>query len=162
MTAIAIIGEIGVDMSVFFSVRHLCSWAGVVPANNESAGKKKSVRCARAGVYIKPLLVQCAHAVVKSKKCPFFAKRYEQIARRRGKKKAIIAIAHMLLVCIYHMLLRDEPFNPELYTLDRVPGYNRKPRFSADDAVAMLENLGATVILPESAPTLETEEKPPG
>jgi transposase len=162
MSAIAIIGELGVDMSAFLSVRHLCSWAGVVPANNESAGKKKSVRCARAGVYIKPLLVQCAHAVVKSKKCPFFAVRYEQIARRRGKKKAIIAIAHMLLVCIYHMLARDEPFNPELYTLDRVPGYNRKPKFSANEAVAMLVKLGATVIMPTPSAIPKTVDKPPG
>ena len=152
MTAIAIIGEIGVDMSVFKSVRHFCSWAGVVPANNESAGKKKSVRCARAGVYIKPLMVQLAHAVVKSKKCPYFGKRYEQIARRRGKKKAIIAIAHMLLVCIYHMLSRDEPFNPELYTIDKVPGHNCKPIFSVSDAIAMIEKLGATVIMPSELP----------
>ena len=66
----------------------------------------------------------------------------------------------MLLVCIYHMLLRDEPFNPELYTLDRVPGYNRKPKLSADDAVALLEKLGATVIMPEHISV--TEEKPTG
>jgi transposase len=152
MTAITIIGEIGVDMSVFLSARHFCSWAGVVPANNESAGKKKSVRCARAGVYIKPLMVQLAHAVVKSKKYPYFGKRYDQIARRRGKKKAIIAIAHMLLVCIYHMLSRDEPFNPELYTTDKVPGYNRKSKFSVSDAIAMIEKLGATVIMPAESP----------
>jgi len=94
-TAIGIIGEIGVDMSVFISARHLCSWAGLTPQNNESAGKKKSVRCSRAGAYIKPLLVQCAHAAVKSKECPYFRIRFEQISRRRGKKKAIIAIAHM-------------------------------------------------------------------
>ena len=56
-TAIAIIGEIGVDMSVFQSSKHLCSWAGLTPQNNESAGKKKSVRVSRAGVYIKPLLL---------------------------------------------------------------------------------------------------------
>jgi transposase len=150
MTAIAIIGELGIDMSVFLSVRHLCSWAAVVPASNESAGKKKSVRCARAGAYIKPLLVQCAHAAVKSNKLPFFRKRYEQISRRRGKKKAIIAIAHMLLVCIYHMLSRDEPFNPDLYTLDRVPGYKTKPRISAKEAIALLEQLGATVVMPDT------------
>ena len=149
LTAIKIIGEIGADMSVFLSARHFCSWAGVVPANNESAGKKKSVRCARAGVYIKPLMVQCAHAAVKSKKCPYFSKRYEQICRRRGKKKAIIAIAHMLLTCIYHMLSRDVAFNPELYTLDKVPGYIRKSKVSTQQAIELLEKLGATVIFPE-------------
>ncbi|ARE87666.1 Transposase IS116/IS110/IS902 family protein [Clostridium formicaceticum] len=78
-TAIAIIGEIGVDMSVFHSSKHLCSWAGLTPQNNESAGKKKSVRVSRAGVYIKPLLVQCANAAIKSKKCTYFKVRYDQI-----------------------------------------------------------------------------------
>ncbi|MFS1511142.1 transposase [Chengkuizengella sp. SCS-71B] len=100
-TAIAIIGEIGTDMSMFHSSKHLCSWAGLTPQNNESAGKKKSVRISRAGVYIKPLLVQCANAAIKSKKCTYFKVRYDQIKKRRGHKKAIIAIAGMLLNCIY-------------------------------------------------------------
>ncbi len=67
---IAVISEIGVNINVFPTVKHLCSWAGLTPTNNESAGKKKSVRISRAGCYIKPLLVQCATAVVKSKKHP--------------------------------------------------------------------------------------------
>jgi len=149
LTAIAIIGEIGVDMSAFLSVRHFCSWAGVVPANNESAGKKKSVQCARAGVYIKPLMVQVAHAAIKSKKCPYFSVRYNQIARRRGKKKAIVAIAHMLLVCIYHMLARNEEFNPELYTLPENQNPKRNSTFTADEARKFLEKLGATVVMPD-------------
>jgi transposase len=156
LTAVAIIGEIGVDMSVFLSVRHFCSWAGVVPANNESAGKKKSVRCARAGVYIKPLMVQVAHAAVKSKKCPYFSVRYNQIARRRGKKKAIIAIAHMLLVCIFHMLARDENFKPELYSLPENQKPKRKPKLNADEARKFLESLGATVVMPEVIPLADT------
>jgi len=151
LTTVAVIGEIGVDMSAFLSVRHFCSWAGVVPANNESAGKKKSVRCARAGVYIKPLMVQIAHAAVKSKKCPYFAVRYNQIARRRGKKKAIIAVAHMLLVCIYHMLSRDEEFNPELYTLPENQSPKRNAPLTADEARKFLEKLGATVLMPDAA-----------
>lgn len=110
-TAIAVIGEIGTDMSVFYSSKHLCSWAGLTPQNNESAGKKKSVRVSRAGAYIKPLLVQCANAAIKSKKCTCFKLRYDQIKKRRGHKKAIIAIAHMLLNCIYHMLDKNEAFN---------------------------------------------------
>ena len=152
-TAIGIIGEIGADMSVFLSARHLCSWAGLVPTNNESAGKKKSVRCARAGTYIKPLLVQCAHAAVKSKECPYFRVRYEQIARRRGKKKAIIAIARMLLNCIYHMISRNEEFNYDLYRIENAPKPKaaKKPELSKEDAIALLESLGAQVILPDAA-----------
>lgn len=66
-SAIGIISEIGVDMSVFPSSKHLCSWAGLTPQNNESAGKKKTTRISRAGAYIKPLLVQCALASLKWK-----------------------------------------------------------------------------------------------
>jgi transposase len=152
-SAIGIIGEIGTDMSVFLSARHLCSWAGLVPANNESAGKKKSVRCARAGTYIKPLLVQCAHSAVKSKECPYFRVRYEQITRRRGKKKAIIAVAHMLLNCIYHMISRNEEFNYDLYRIENTlkPKAAKKSEFSKEDAIALLESLGAQVILPDAA-----------
>jgi transposase len=69
-SAIAIISEIGVDMSVFLTAKHLCSWAGLTPQNNESAGKRHSVRISRAGVYIKPLLVQCANAVWLKSKAP--------------------------------------------------------------------------------------------
>jgi len=147
-TAIGIIGEIGVDMSVFLSSRHICSWAGVVPANNESAGKKKSVRCARAGTYIKPLLVQCAHAAVKSKECPYFRIRFEQISRRRGKKRAIIAVAHMLLNCIYHMISRNESFNYDLYRIDNAPKPRSAPEITKEQAIALLESLGAQVIIP--------------
>lgn len=74
--AIAVISEIDVNMDVFPTAKHLCSWAGLTPINNESAGKKKSVRISRAGCYIKPLLVQCATAVVKSEKHPEIRTRY--------------------------------------------------------------------------------------
>jgi transposase len=150
-TAIGIIGEIGVDMSVFLSSRHLCSWAGLTPQNNESAGKKKSVRCSRAGAYIKPLLVQCAHAAVKSKECPYFKLRFEQISRRRGKKKAIIAIAHMLLNCIYHMLSRNEAFNFDLYRIDNAPKPKPAPEMTKEQAILLLESLGAQIILPAAS-----------
>lgn len=141
-TAIAILGEIGVDMSVFFSHKHICSWAGLTPQNNESAGKKKSVRVSRAGVYIKPLLVQCANAAIKSKKCPYFKIRYDQIKKRRGHKKAIIAIAHKLLNCIYHMLDKNEPFNYDLYNIDSKPKPTYAPQITEDMAIRYLETLG--------------------
>ena len=71
-SAITIISEIGTDMSQFSSSKRLCCWAGLTPGSNESAGKKKSVRITRAGVYLKPALVQCAHAAVKSDKSPYY------------------------------------------------------------------------------------------
>ena len=114
-TAIGIISEIGVNMEAFPSAKHLCSWAGLTPTNNESAGKKKSVRVSKAGCYIKPLLVQCANAVVTSKKHPEIRNRYLRLKKRRGHKKAIIAIARMLLTALYHMLKNGENYNCELY-----------------------------------------------
>lgn len=114
-TAIAIISEIGVDMNVFPTAKNLCSWAGLTPQNNESAGKKKSVRISRAGCYIKPLLVQCATAVVSSEKHPEIRNKYLNLKKRRGHKRAIIAICRMLLTAIYHILKKSEPYNPELY-----------------------------------------------
>ena len=118
-SAITIISEIGTDMTQFSNSKRLCCWAGLTPSNNESAGKKKSVRISRAGVYLKPALVQVAHASVKSNKSPYYKVKYERIYKRRGKKRAIIAIARMILTAIYHMFVRGEDFNPcDLYKSD--------------------------------------------
>lgn len=118
-SAITIISEIGTDMSHFSNSKRLCCWAGLTPGNNESAGKKKSVRITRAGVYLKPALVQVAHAAVKSNKSPYYKAKYERITKRRGKKRAIIAIARMILTAIYHMLSTGEVWNPtDLYKID--------------------------------------------
>lgn len=118
-SAITIISEIGTDMSQFSGSKRLCCWAGLTPDSNESAGKKKSVWITRAGVYLKPALVQCAHAAVKSDKSPYYKKKYEALVKRRGKKRAIIAIARMILTAIYQMLSTGEEWNPSnLYKID--------------------------------------------
>ena len=118
-SAITIISEIGMDMSQFYSSKRLCCWAGLTPGSNESAGKKKSVRITRAGVYLKPALVQCAHAAVKSDKSSYYKKKYESLVKRRGKKRAIIAIAKMILTAIFQMLTTGETWNPcDLYKID--------------------------------------------
>ena len=114
-----ITAEIGTDMSQFSSSKRLCCWAGLTPGSNESAGKKKSVRITRAGVYLKPALVQCAHAAVKSDKSPYYKKKYDSLVKRRGKKRAIIAIARMILTAIYQMMSTGEQWNPsDLYKID--------------------------------------------
>jgi transposase len=119
ISAITIISEIGTDMSQFSNSKRLCCWAGLSPGNNESAGKKKSVRITRAGVYLKPALVQVAHAAVKSDKSSYYRIKYERICKRRGKKRAIIAIARMILTAIYHMFVTGEEWNPsDLYKID--------------------------------------------
>lgn len=109
-SAITIISEIGTDKKQFTSSKRLCCWAGLTPGNNESASKKKSVRITRAGIYLKTALVQCAHAAVKSKTTPYYRNKYERIAKRRGKKRAIIAIARMILTAVYHMLLQHADY----------------------------------------------------
>lgn len=96
--AIGIISEIGGDMSVFPTSKHLCSWAGPTPQNNESAGKKKTIRISRASAYIKPLLVQCALCAIRAKQFPEVRNRYLlALKKRRGHKKATITIARILL-----------------------------------------------------------------
>ncbi|KJS20370.1 MAG: transposase, partial [Clostridiaceae bacterium BRH_c20a] len=118
-SAITIISEISTDMSQFTNSKRLCCWAGLTPGNNESAGKKKSVRITRAGIYLKPALVQVAHAAVKSDKSPYYKIKYEHICKRRGKKRAIIAIARMILTAIYNMFVTGEVWNPtDLYKID--------------------------------------------
>ena len=111
-SAITIISEIGTDMSQFSSHYRLASWAGLAPGCNESAGKKKSVKISRAGVYLKPALVEVVHCAVKDKDNPYYANKFNVISKRRGKKRAYIAIARKILVAIYHMLSTGEFFNP--------------------------------------------------
>ena len=111
-SAITIISQIGTAMCQFSSHYRLTSWAGLAPSCNESAGKKKSVKISRAGVYLKPVLVEVAHAAVKDKDNPYYANKFNVLSKRRGKKRAYIAIARKILVAIYHMLPTGELFNP--------------------------------------------------
>ena len=139
-SAITIISEIGTDMSQFSNSKRLCCWAGLTPGNNESAGKKKSVRITRAGVYLKPALVQVAHAAVKSNKSPYYKAKYERIMKRRGKKRAIIAVARMILTAIYHMLSTGESWNPtDLYKIDMPePLKNKQKEKAVKQAMKLL------------------------
>lgn len=115
LTAIRILAEIGADMSVFETSKQLCSWAGLTPQNQESAGKKKTTRIGRAGAYLKPLLVQIALAVSSSDKHIEIKSKYQALKKRRGGKKATIAIARRLLTAMFHMLSKGEAYNAELY-----------------------------------------------
>ena len=99
-------------MSQFSNHYRLAAWAGLAPGCNESAGKKKSVKISRVGVYLKPCLVEVAHCVVKDKSNPYYANKFIKISKRRGKKRAYIAIARKILVAIYHMLSTGETWHP--------------------------------------------------
>lgn len=149
-SAIGAISEIGVDMSVFPISKHLCSWAGLTPQNNESAGKKKTTRISRAGAYIKPLLVQCALGAIKAKKKhPEIFHRYQNLKKRRGHKEIVIAIARMLLTDIYNMLKKNEPYNPKLYRkADRPPTYRE---VSLEEAIYIIQRQEYLVTAPPTA-----------
>ena len=112
ISAISIISEIGVDVNIFGSVKKFLSWVGIVPQNNESAGKKFSTRIGKGNTWLKPVIVQCALSAIKDKKHPEIRNKYLAIKKRRGHGKAIIAIAKRLMTAVYYMLLRDEIYNP--------------------------------------------------
>ena len=124
MTAIALLSEIGADMSAFPSAKHLVSWAGCCPRNDQSNGKVKSTRISRAGSYLKPILVQVANAVIKSDKYPECKERYRKLKARRGHKKAIIAICRMFLTAIWNILSKLEPYSADGYLADKISDHS--------------------------------------
>jgi transposase len=108
--AIAIISEIGTDMSVFPSEKHLAKWAGMCPGNNESAGKKKSGRTNYGNAFIRAFLVQMAWAASRTKHT-YLSSKYKSLVRRMGKKKAIIAIGHKILIASYFIINDKVTYN---------------------------------------------------
>lgn len=108
-SAQVILSEIGLDMSRFPTAGHLCAWAGLAPGNNESASKKYNCKSRKGNITLKTTLIQSAKTA-KSKKGSFFKAQFDRIATRRGKNRAVVAVAHSMLIAIYHMLKNNQPF----------------------------------------------------
>lgn len=112
-SAIGIISEIGVDMSVFPNEHHLASWARMSPENNES-GEKKDSKTVKGNSHLQSLLVECGWGATQIK-YGFLERKYQSLVGRRGKKKALVAVGHKIIVACYHVLDKLEKYKePDL------------------------------------------------
>ena len=108
-SAEVILTEIGLDMNRFPTAGHLAAWAGLAPGNNESAKKRKNARSRKGNPTLKTTLIQSAKTA-KAKKGSFFKAQFDRIAVKRGKNRAVVAVAHSMIIAIYHMLKFDVQF----------------------------------------------------
>jgi len=145
-TAEVLLAEIGADMTRFATHRHLASWAGMCPGNNESAGKRKSGKTRKGSPWLRCALVEAAHAASHSRDT-YLAAQYHHLARRRGAKRALIAVGHTILVIAYYLLLRKEAYR-------EIGGnyYDERDRHAVQyRLVRRLNNLGYQVTLTPAA-----------
>ncbi len=140
-----ILAEIGIDMSRFGSARRLSAWAGVSPGNNESAGKRRRGKSRRGNRYLRRVLVQCAWGARPT--ATFLGRTFRRLEVRLGKKKAAMAVAHKILVIIYH-LLSDGTFYDEGRYAHVGPQQQERER---KRAIKMLERLGYSVTVEKVA-----------
>jgi transposase len=140
--AAAIVAEIGVDMGRFASAKHLASWAGVCPGNKQSGGKRLSGKATKGSPWLRGVLGEVAWAAARAKGTYLHAQ-FHRLARRRGKQKAALAVAHSILVIIYHLLRDRQPYadlGPDYF--DRLDTARLQQHH-----VRRLEQLGYTVSL---------------
>jgi transposase len=135
-----IVSEIGSDMQRFPTAGHLAAWAGVAPGNNESAGKRYSGTTRHGDRALTVALVLAAHAAARSRKT-YLSAQYHRLAGRRGKKRAIVAVAHSILVIAYHLIQRKEPY----HELGSDYFDKQRPETTAKRLLRRLERLGYDV-----------------
>jgi transposase len=141
-TAEIIVSEIGIDMSRFPNADHLASWAGVAPGNNESAGKRLSGRTTKGNQALQAALTQAAWAASHTKNT-YLSAQYRRIAARRGRKRAIVALAYTILVIAYHLIKNEETYRE----LGGDYFDKRSPQTTAKRLLRRLEKLGDSVTL---------------
>lgn len=141
-TAEMLVAEIGTDMSRFPSAGHLAAWAGLAPGNDESAGKRRSGKTRPGAPWLRSGLVAAARGAVRSKNT-YLTAQYHRLAARRGDKRAIVAVAHSILVIVYHVLTRKEPYRE----LGGDYFERRNPEARAKRLARQIEKLGYTVTL---------------
>ena len=141
--AAAIIAEIGTDMRSFSDSQHICSWAGLSPGNNESAGKRKSAHINKGNPYLKSMLCEISW-VISGKRTLYLSGWYWRIKQRKGSKRATIALARKLLTLIYSMLKTGQPYNEDCFEQRR----KRCERKRAHRMVNELQKLGYMVVPP--------------
>jgi hypothetical protein len=137
-------------MKQFGSVKRFLSWVGVVPQNNESVGKKKSMRIGKGNTWLKPVLVRCANATIKDKKYPEVREKYLAIKKRRGHGKSVIAIVKRIMTAIYYMLLKDGLPN---HGKDKAP---KRGKIDLAKLIEYYQQKGYTVIYEGN--TIQTEQ----
>jgi transposase len=145
-TAEVIIAETGGDMSAFPTAKHLASWTGICPGNDESAGKRRSGKTRKGSKWLRAALIEAAKAASRTRDT-YLAAQYQRLRARRGHNKATTAIAHSMLTAAWNMLQTGEIYND--------PGGDffarRNPERQTRRLVAQLERLGHTVTLQKRA-----------